>query len=61
MASGGPTIGSGGYGSTGTVALTAGTIQAIARAVQPHLIVDGRELGDVASKSYENDTAVGRF
>lgn len=49
--------------SSGTpqVALTAGTIQAIAHAVQPYLVLDGRLVGESASRAYSNDNTVGAY
>lgn len=43
----------------GAVALTAGTIQALAQAVQQYIVVDGRVLGETTSNAYAQSTAVG--
>jgi len=49
-------------GSTGNVvALSAGTIQAIAQAVQPMLFLDGQKISDASSAAYSNNTKVGAF
>lgn len=43
------------------VALTPGTIQAIAHAVQPYLVVDNKILGDASSSAYAQSTRVGAY
>ena len=43
------------------VALTAGSIQAIAQAVQPYLVIDGKLVGDATSRAYANDTMAGAY
>ncbi len=58
--SGGATTGSGGGGSN-VVALSAGSIQAIAQAVQPMLFLDGQKISDASSAAYSNNTKVGAF
>lgn len=43
----------------GAVALTAGTIQALAQAVQQYIVVDGRVLGETTSNAFAQSTSVG--
>ena len=58
-----------GYANGGTVrsgmgaevALTAGTIQAIAHAVQPYLVLDGKLVGQSASNQYARETVRGNY
>lgn len=45
--------------NTGVVSLSAGSIQAIARAVQPHLILDGREIAQSTSNQFQRSTSIG--
>lgn len=61
MASGGPTTGSGTGSSLATVALTPGTIQAIAQATGKVIVLDGRVIADSSANSYSEDNVVGRF
>lgn len=58
--SGGATTGSV-ANSSNVVALSAGSIQAIARAVQPMLFLDGQKISDASSAAYSNNTKVGAF
>lgn len=53
-------LGSGG-GGISQVALTAGTIQAIAHAVQPYLVIDGKLVGEVSSNAFAKSNAVGAY
>ena len=53
------TLGRGNSGATGVVSLTAGTIQAIARAVQPHLFLDGKQVAQSTARANAVGTAVG--
>lgn len=46
-------------GLTPSVALTAGTIQAIAQAVQPHLFLDGQKVAQASSQAYAYSTEIG--
>lgn len=48
-------------GSSNVVALSAGSIQAIAHAVQPMLFLDGQKISDASSAAYSNNTKVGAF
>lgn len=57
--SGGGLVTSGG-GFNGPVALSAGTIQQLAMVMDKVLSVDGRVVGDTASRSYARGTALGR-
>lgn len=61
MASGGPTTGSGAGSSLATVALTPGTIQAIAQATGKVIVLDGRVIADSSANSYSQDNVVGRY
>jgi TP901 family phage tail tape measure protein len=47
--------------SSSVVALTPGTIQAIANAVQPMLFLDGQKISDASSAAYSNNTKVGAY
>lgn len=47
--------------SSNVVALSAGSIQAIAHAVQPMLFLDGQKISDASSAAYSNNTKVGAF
>ncbi len=58
--SGGATTGST-SSSSNVVALSAGSIQAIAQAVQPMLFLDGQKISDASSAAYSNNTKVGAF
>lgn len=58
---GGATVGSSMSQSSNMVALTAGTIQAIAQAVRPMLYLDGQRISDTSSAAYANNTKVGAF
>lgn len=53
------TLGRGGNSAVGAVSLTAGTIQAIARAVQPHLFLDGKQVAQSTARANAVGTAVG--
>ena len=57
--SGGGLVSSGG-GFNGPVTLSAGTIQQLAMVMDKVLSVDGRVVGDTASRSYARGTALGR-
>lgn len=46
---------------TNQVALTAGTIQAIAHAVQPYIVVNDKVLGEVTSSAYAQSNSVGAY
>lgn len=50
-----------GGGLSGPVTLSAGTIQQLAMVMDKVISVDGRVVGDTASRSYANGTAVGRL
>ena len=58
--SGGSSVG-GSSNSSNVVALSAGSIQAIAQAVQPMLYLDGQKISDASSTAYSNNTKVGAF
>jgi TP901 family phage tail tape measure protein len=47
--------------SSNVVALTPGTIQAIANAVQPMLFLDGQKISDASSTAFSNNTKVGAY
>lgn len=49
----------GGSGFSGSVDLSAASIQHIARAVQPFLVIDGKLVGEVAGNSYAANNRVG--
>ena len=50
-----------GIGGSTTVSLSPGTIQALAQAVQPYLVVDGQQIGEVTSRAYSNANNVGAY
>ena len=59
-ANGGPTVGATSSNS-GVVSLSAGSIQALAQAVQPYLVLDGKIIADASSDVYAQQTTVGAY
>lgn len=58
---GGPVGGAASGGLSGTVSLSAGTIQQIAAAVPKYLVLDGQIAAKATSKQFAHETAVGAY